>query len=179
MPEHNRIAQFVVEPEGEFSPDWTTCEYPASEPGSRPIPAVKDKVILEATRHFLSAWQATFPVRAPFDVLAKELAFLRSRVAAIEDKPFLVVPIESFAPEPYELVRPFSVVIRQVEGAFLASFFDANISAAGDNDLEAFANLKSMIVEALGMLDGIGEKNLGPEPLRQLQILREFIRKKG
>lgn len=46
---------------------------------------------------------------------------------------------------------------------------------SGDNEQEAFDNLKSLIVERYEMLRQEKPENLGPEPTRQLRIVSEYI----
>jgi hypothetical protein len=91
-----------------------------------------------------------------------------------------VVPIQTFAPEPFDLVREMKVVIQQTdEDEFLATFFDANIGAAGCNQGEAIENLKDMLLSRFDYLEKLPPETLGPGPAKQLAILREFIRRKA
>lgn len=87
----------------------------------------------------------------------------------------LWVPITSFAPEPYEVIRHIPAVVQVCEGGFTAGFFDANIHASGDTEEEALCNLKSLILDVFESLQTESAANLGPEPARQLAVLREFI----
>ena len=61
----------------------------------------------------------------------------------------------------------------------IASFFDANIHASGDTEEEAFRNLKSLILDTFDSLSAEPAHRLGPEPTRQLAVLRQFVRKKS
>jgi hypothetical protein len=88
------------------------------------------------------------------------------------------VPIESFTPEPYEIVQPFTAVVVPIDDAFEAGFFDANIFATGDTEEEAVANLKSVLLDTYDRLDYLQEDQLGPAPARQKQVLNLFIRRK-
>jgi predicted RNase H-like HicB family nuclease len=91
----------------------------------------------------------------------------------------LWVPITSFAPEPYEASRPIPAVIQPCEQGFVAGFFDANIHAAGDTEEEAVRNLKSLILDVFDSLSAEPAATLGPEPKRQLAVLREFIARRN
>ncbi len=89
----------------------------------------------------------------------------------------LWVPIESFAPEPYEIIRPITAVVTPVEDGFEAGLFDAEIFASGDTEAEADNNLKSVILETYADLHDLGDSKLGPGPLRQKNALSNFIRR--
>jgi hypothetical protein len=91
----------------------------------------------------------------------------------------LWVPIQSFAPEPYEILKPITAVITPVEDGFEAGLFDANLFSTGDTEVEAIQNLKSMILETYSTLDQLGDSKLGPGPLRQRNVLSTLIRKSG
>ena len=91
-----------------------------------------------------------------------------------------VVPVQTFAPEPFDLVGEMKVVIQQTdEDEFLATFFDANIGASGCNQGEAIENLKDTLISRFDYLDKLSPDILGPGPAKQLAILRAFIRRKG
>ncbi len=93
--------------------------------------------------------------------------------------PGLLVPIASFAPEPYGLIRPIPTVIQPAESGFSAGFFDANVHATGDNEEEALRNLKGLILDVFDSLSREPARNLGPEPRRQLAVLQEFVFRKA
>jgi hypothetical protein len=87
------------------------------------------------------------------------------------------VPIESFSPEPYEILRPITAVITPVEDGFEAGLFDAKLFSTGDTEVEALENLKSLILENYSVFEQLGDSQLGPGPLRQWKILASLIRK--
>lgn len=109
------------------------------------------------------------------DGIERELRQTMSRLRQMELGRPLLVPVESFAPEPYELVKPFHVVLETSDAEFIATFFDANISASGETDMEALSNLKDMILAVFEALQQ--EKDLGPGPSKQLSVLKQFIKK--
>ncbi len=78
----------------------------------------------------------------------------------------IVVPVTTLAPEPFDLTRDIPV----------ASFFDANINASGCNETDAVDNLKALIVAFFKRLSAMPEKKLGPEPRKQLEVLKQFLR---
>ncbi len=90
-----------------------------------------------------------------------------------------VVPITTFAPEPFETTRPMSVVIQPLDGEFLATFFDANINASGETQEEAFANLKDVMLATFQILERLSESQLGPGPKHQRAVLSACIRRNG
>ena len=89
----------------------------------------------------------------------------------------IVIPIATLAPEPYELVRAIPVVVQPAGGEFIASFFDANISTAGDTQEEAVANLRSLLLDMFEYLESEPPEALDPEPTRQLGVLRAFLKR--
>ena len=85
------------------------------------------------------------------------------------------VPIQSLEPWPLDVIRPIYVVLQEDDGAFVASFIDANINASGESQLEAVEMLKDMLASSFRLFLA-KEAILGKEPRRQLAVLRQFIR---
>ena len=91
-------------------------------------------------------------------------------------KESLIVPIQSFTPEPFVVLKEIRAVIEESDGEYIASFYDANVSAGGSNKQEAVDNLKENLLSRFDYLDGLPtEKKLGLGIARQLAVLREFI----
>ena len=111
------------------------------------------------------------------DGLKKDVVSLERRVAELERSAAVCVPIETFAPEPYEVVKPFHAVLQAQGEEYVATFFDANLSASGATQEEAVFNLKDVIAAVFDTLMAHDPAGLGPEPARQLQVLKEFIRR--
>ncbi len=88
-----------------------------------------------------------------------------------------LVPVESFAPEPYRLLRPFTVVVRPSDDGFSASFFDANLHAYGDTEEEAFDNLKSVVLDAYDRLSELTDTQLSSPLAKQKQLLSFHLSK--
>ena len=98
------------------------------------------------------------------------------KVAALTlPKQTIWVPVESFAPEPYEVLRRFTAVVTPLEEGFEAGFYDANIHASGDTEQEAVENLKSLLLDYFDRLNDLDDSELGPEPKRQKRILNVHI----
>lgn len=98
------------------------------------------------------------------------------RNCGVAASPLSVVPIQTLAPEPYELIKPLLVVLERSDDQYLASFYDANVSASGDNQEEAIINFKDILIGTFDLLSSLNEDELGPMPLRHYTILREYIR---
>lgn len=91
-----------------------------------------------------------------------KVAQLGRRVRELEarEQP-LVVPINTFAPEPYiPAEKAILAVVTRVEKGYVASVHDVNVGASGDTVLEAIENLKEVLVFTL--------EDLGEEPPGQL-----------
>jgi hypothetical protein len=84
------------------------------------------------------------------------------------------VPIQSLEPCPYDIIRPIQAVVQEEDGVFVASFFDANINASGESQLDAVEMLKEMLASTFRLLLA-KESALGKGPQRQLAVLRQFI----
>ena len=99
-------------------------------------------------------------------------------VESLHDVPRSILgPVTTFAPEPFELIEQLLVVVQQTGDHYVASFFDANIHASGATQEEAVANLKDVMLIMFRRFEGEPQNRLGPEPKRQLAVLRNFIRK--
>ncbi|MBI1900443.1 MAG: hypothetical protein HYS13_04915 [Planctomycetia bacterium] len=97
-------------------------------------------------------------------------------VAPSKPAPFITY-IASVAPSKVRLLREIPVTIRPENGCFVATFFDAGISSAGDSPEDAFDAVKSLIVDIFEGLNKTPAHRLGPHPRRQLHVLRDFLRK--
>jgi hypothetical protein len=87
--------------------------------------------------------------------------------------------LRHFPGEPYRLLKPTSVHIKRLgDDDFLACFNEANIAISGDSPQEAFQGLASHILDVFEILE-LEESTLGPEPTRQLAVLREHITAQG
>jgi hypothetical protein len=99
---------------------------------------------------------------------------------ALESSPrqTYAIAITTFAPEPYELLRPISIAIEGHTEGFIASFVEANINASGETEHEAVNMVKDTILMAYERLVSKDDEALGPGPLKQKQILMNLIREK-
>jgi hypothetical protein len=90
----------------------------------------------------------------------------------------VVVPVATLEPEPFDLLRNIPVVVQPTADGYLATFFDANIGITGDTMEEAVANLRVLLVDVFGDLER-EEARLGPQLVRQLAVLRGFMKRRA
>src|SRR5829696_4239264 len=88
----------------------------------------------------------------------------------------VTLQISTFAPEPYEVLRPIPVLIRPEGDEFAASFVEANVNASGETQQEAFESLKLLILDVFDSLRSHPAEKLGPESARRLAVLRSSLR---
>lgn len=114
---------------------------------------------------------------ARIEVVEAEIHLLKERCELLEQSSPILVPIQSLITESYEIIKPFNAVVKMQGDEYIASFFDANLSASGDTQTEAVYNLKDIIVGAFEILTEIDQDKLGPVPAQQKKIIEMFIRK--
>jgi len=123
-------------------------------------------------------WRTRLQTVVSLEVFRKELSIINVRLVRLEQEAPLVIPIQSLAPEPYEVVKPLLAVVRMIDSEYVASFVDANIASSGETEDEAILNLKDAIVSAFDVLSSATNSELGPGPLQQKRTLEEFIQRK-
>jgi hypothetical protein len=128
---------------------------------------VDAKKIHQLLTSMVRDWKARFQTVVSFEVFRNELAAINSRLARLEEMAPLRVPIQSLAPEPYDILKPIEAVVQFVDGECVASFFDANLSTGGDTQAEAIFNLKALIVGTFEILVETKDSDLGPGPRQQ------------
>lgn len=106
-------------------------------------------------------------------VLEQEMAEVRARIAV---RPTLV-PIQTLAPHPVEVTNPILAVVQPDDGAWVASWSEANVNASGDTELDALDMLKEAIASTFRLFCD-EESNLGDDLAKRLTIMREFLRVK-
>ncbi len=108
-------------------------------------------------------------------LLEKVVLELRHTLGELLNKRIIYVPVASLEPEPFKLNRQIYIVVQPEEDQFLATFFDANINASGDTEVEAVDNVKDAIVSSFRRFEQLGEERLGPGPRRQYAVLRSLV----
>jgi predicted RNase H-like HicB family nuclease len=121
-------------------------------------------------------WRTRLQTVVSLEVFRKELSIINSRLDRLEQEAPTLTPIQSLAPEPYEVIKPLLATVRMVDAQYVASFVDANVASGGETLEEAMSNLKDMIVGTFELLNETEDSELGPGPSRQKAILKEFIR---
>jgi hypothetical protein len=111
------------------------------------------------------------------EAVESRLLELEEKVNALARAETVTVAITSFCPEPFVLRKEIKAVIEESDGEYIASFYDANVSAGGCNQAEAYENLKDVLLSRFDYLDRLPPEKLGPGPSRQLAVLREFIQR--
>jgi len=119
-----------------------------------------------------------FQAVATLEMVQKEIAIINDRLARLEEQTAIRVAIQSLAPYPYEIIKPIEAVIQFVDGEYVASFFDANITTGGDSQAEAIFNLRALTVGTFEILAETKDSDLGPGPLQDKKTLEEFVRRK-
>lgn len=85
--------------------------------------------------------------------------------------------IHEFRDEPYRVIRPIRVTYRTCHPSGVeASFQEANIAWVGEDEDDAFDGLQAEILNTFEDNEE-HEDQLGPDPRRQLLLLRSFIEK--
>jgi hypothetical protein len=102
---------------------------------------------------------------------------LKSSVLKLQSLQPKLVAINTFSPEPYEVLKPIVVGVNPVEDGYDACWIDANIHSSGDNEEEAVSNLKSLVLDFLDSFAKEPAEKLGPEPKRQMIVINEFVKK--
>jgi len=114
-----------------------------------------------------------------FNLIQFAINGLEQRIQRIESLQTKIIPIDSFAPEPYVVLKPILAVVHSIDEGFEAGWFDANIYFSGGNEEEALSNLKGRILDDFDSFSGKATDKLGPGPTRQLAVMREYIQKRA
>ncbi len=115
---------------------------------------------------------------------SRDISLLAQQIAELEEVPqSIVVPIATFAPEPFEAIQPLLVLVEPVVGdpgedcEYVATFVDAGVGASGNTIAEAVSFLKDRLLAKLDLLERMPSNRLGKGPKRQLAVLQSVIRR--
>ncbi len=111
------------------------------------------------------------------DNLEKKVEAAQSRIEQLENRRLFNVRLQTFAPEPFKMLKEIEVAVEFDGDDFLASFTDANLNAAGCNEAEVIENLKDNILSAYEYLDPLPAEKLAKPLQKQITVLREFVSK--
>lgn len=143
----------------EYSPDWEKI-----------VPNLIEKLVSEVAN------KKKLELR--FNLLEIVTKDLKAKVNQLESAQTRIIPINTLAPAPYEILKPFLISVQPVEDEFEAGWFDANIHFSGDNEQDAVSNLKELILDTFETYITESPETLGPEPTRQLAVMKEYIQRK-
>jgi hypothetical protein len=71
-------------------------------------------------------------------------------------------------------LRPVPVIVESSDNCYVATFQEANVGASGDDPGEAVLSLVSLLTDIFPFLIE-NESQLGPDPERQLRVLKQYI----
>ena len=86
-----------------------------------------------------------------------------------------VVPLTTLASEPLQMKLNIPATIEGDGEDFTATFNEANVSASGETEADAIANLKESLVSTYEFLESIPENEMGLLPARQWEVLRNVL----
>jgi hypothetical protein len=132
--------------------------------------------IVAAAETFAQSFASAFGTEFRLKTLEKAILELRYAVRRLEERRTIHVPVETLAPDTLVLLKPITIVVQPDDDQFIATFFDANINASGDTQVEAVDNLKATVCSQFRRFSELGEDRLGPGPAKQLATLRGVIR---
>lgn len=137
------------------------------------IDADLPKLIGKVTQAFQEQWLNAVRMKS----FEQELLVLKDRIATVQRSVPTIIPIDTLAPEPYEIIKSFHITLEKHEDEYKAAFEDANLSAFGETRNEAVWNLKDILIATFDAVTDIGEENLGAGLARQAAVLKAFIRR--
>lgn len=156
--------------------EWTGCGVVETEGGPEALAGLV--AADELYRRYDSAGDALAKLwshAAELHLLRSDVTSILTRLESLEQKQAFQVTIQKLPCDELVLKRDIEVVVNGADGSFVASFFDANISASGVTEAEAVANLREMIVEVYDLLSAHEKSALGPGPRSQWDTLQYFV----
>jgi len=99
------------------------------------------------------------------------------KLPSLQERRSKIVRLQTFAPEPFDMVKEMNVTIEQDGEDFVASFVDANVNCSGSSEKEVVEGLKELLLSRYDFLSKTPPEKLGPGPTKQIAVLREFIRR--
>lgn len=109
--------------------------------------------------------------------LSSEVQELRAEIQRLSKERTFVVPLTTLAPQPFQMMLQIPATIAGDGEDFTATFMEANVSASGETEADAIANLKDMLVSTYETLEEIPPQELGPLPSRQWAILKSVVKR--
>lgn len=156
--------------------DWPSPPYAIPNASAEPMLIPEAVDFTQALKLVAAEFEQRLGAASRIALLEKQVAELRACLAELKSTQPIIVPVEGVDLDPFEIIKPFSVVISPDENEWVATFFSANISSSGDNPVEAFSNLKELILMTFEMLES--EPKLGTALEIQKKTLAAHIRRK-
>ena len=120
------------------------------------------------TETILELTDNVFTIQTKLDGLVEAVGRLASQRT-------FVVPLTSLAPEPLQMRLNSPATIEGDGEEFTATYTEANVSASGETEADAIANLKESIANTFMRLEAIPPGEMASLPARQWDILRNAI----
>lgn len=148
---------------------WSETQDDTAIPEGAVIVRVSDAIAVLHDAKLAIAKIASTPAR--IDAIDARVLSLEKRRPTI-----LTTIVKSLACGDIEVIRSIPVTIEaEVDGGFIASFFDAGISSGGETIQEAIESLQDFVATSFRTLEKLADVNLGPKMLRQKLVLTEFL----
>lgn len=110
-----------------------------------------------------------------FVALERKVTRLSRQIDDLRKQQSVIVPISTLAAGRVALKRDIQVVVQREDDEYIATFFDANISASGESDVEAVDALKEIMCAKFLKFSELGQEKLGRQPARQLEALKAVM----
>jgi hypothetical protein len=128
------------------------------------------------TLNMQSRWSnAVIHLTDSVESIQEKLDGLSMAVERLASQRTFVVPLTTLAPEPMQMKLFIPATIEGDGEDFTATFSEANVSASGDTEADAIANLKESIVATYKILEAIPASEMSPLPARQWSVLNNVI----
>jgi predicted RNase H-like HicB family nuclease len=108
-------------------------------------------------------------------LLLGELKEIKTEIQYLRNAKTFVVPLTNLAPGPMQMRLNIPATVEGDGEDFTATFTEANVSASGDTEADAIANLKESIVATYKILEAIPASEMSPLPARQWSVLKSAI----
>jgi predicted RNase H-like HicB family nuclease len=129
------------------------------------------------TRLLQSRWSETvIGLTNSVGSIQEKIDGLTSALDRLAEQRTFVVPLTTLAPdEPLQMRLNIPATIEGDGEDFTATFTEANVSASGDTEADAIANLKESIAATYKILAAIPASEMTPLPARQWSVLKNVI----
>jgi predicted RNase H-like HicB family nuclease len=129
----------------------------------------------EAQQHHQQWNMTAYALFQCVTAIASKMDAMMKEVAEIRKARTFVVPLTTLAHEPLRMRLNIPATIEGYGEEFTATFSEANVSASGETEADAIANLKESLVSTFEFLESLPENELGPLPARQWGVLRNVL----